>query len=108
VAVIDCLEFNRDFRVVDAVDDLAFLAMECERLQAPLVGEILFATYREVTGDDPPREVILFYKAARACLRAKLAIWHTRDPAVPNHWAWVDLAVGYLRMALSYAAALPG
>ena len=26
--VIDCIEFNREYRILDATDELAFLAME--------------------------------------------------------------------------------
>jgi aminoglycoside phosphotransferase family enzyme len=36
--IIDCLEFNRDFRILDPVDELAFLALDCERLGAPWTG----------------------------------------------------------------------
>ena len=33
--IIDCLEFSRDFRILDPADELAFLALECERLGDP-------------------------------------------------------------------------
>src|SRR5690606_28692095 len=32
--IIDCLEFKRAFRVLDAADELGYLALECERLGA--------------------------------------------------------------------------
>ena len=37
-AIIDCIEFSRDLRILDAADDLAFLAMECARLGVPRIG----------------------------------------------------------------------
>ena len=37
--VIDCLEFDRDLRLLDPVDELAFLGLECERLGATWIGE---------------------------------------------------------------------
>ena len=37
--IIDCLEFDRDLRLLDPVDELAFLALECERLGAPWICE---------------------------------------------------------------------
>lgn len=36
--IIDCLEFRRDLRLLDPVNELAFLAMECERLGDRSIG----------------------------------------------------------------------
>ncbi|MGE5319906.1 MAG: hypothetical protein ACM3KD_06990, partial [Hyphomicrobiaceae bacterium] len=77
--VIDCLEFNRDFRILDPADELGYLALECERLRAPQVGRWLLAAYRAASGDTPPAALIHFYQSCRAVLRAKLALWHLRD-----------------------------
>ena len=35
---IDCLEFKRDFRVLDPLDELSFLALDCTRLGARWIG----------------------------------------------------------------------
>jgi len=70
--VIDCLEFNREFRILDTVDELGYLALECERLHAPQVGRWLLESYREASGDAPPDALIHFYQSCRAVLRAKL------------------------------------
>lgn len=100
--IFDRLEFNRTFRIVDPADELAFLAMECERLGAPQVEPELFGVYRRVTGDYPPPPLVYFYKAHRACLRARLAIWHLRD-LERNVWPrWRGAAEEYLRLAESY------
>ncbi|MFO1435713.1 MAG: hypothetical protein U1F34_04920 [Gammaproteobacteria bacterium] len=37
--IFDRLEFNRDFRMVDPVDELSFLAMECEKLGDTVSGD---------------------------------------------------------------------
>lgn len=100
--IFDRLEFNRAFRVVDAVEELAFLAMECERLGAPRIEEEFFAVYRRITGDYPPPQLVCFYKAYRACVRARLAIWHLHD-AAENAWPrWRHVAEEYLLLAESY------
>ncbi len=102
--VFDRLEFNRVFRVVDAADELASLSMECERLGAPIVGVELFERYGETTGDSPPDELLHFYAAYRAGLRARLAILHTRELA-PAAWPrWQALATDYLQLARRHVA----
>lgn len=97
--IFDRLEFNRQFRIVDAADELASLAMECERLGAPPVGEELFRAYVEATGDDPPPALVRFYMTYRACLRARLAILHTRELERAGWPKWETLAADYLRLA---------
>ena len=100
--IFDCLEFNRSFRIIDAADELAFLSMECERLGAPQVEQELFQAYRRITGDHPPPQLIYFYKAQRACVRARLAIWHLRDLERTAWPRWRAVAGEYLHLAESY------
>lgn len=102
--VIDCIEFNRDFRTVDAADDLALLQLECERLGDPRVGAYLMDVYTEATGDAPPVELMHFYMSRRACLRAKLAAWHTTETGRDDREHWLGRAQEYLRHAAAHAA----
>ncbi len=104
--IIDCLEFKKLFRIVDPVDELAYLGMECERLGNPCVGDVFLEAYRRATGDRPPLSLVAFYRGYRACQRAKLAVWHTKEPnsAGPAHW--LGLARTYLRLAERYVADL--
>ncbi len=104
--IIDCLEFKREFRILDPADELSFLSLECERLGAAFVGPLVFEVYRDVTDDAPPEELLLFYKAYRACLRAKIAVWHLREPDMREPEKWPALGRTYLRLAESYAARL--
>jgi aminoglycoside phosphotransferase family enzyme/predicted kinase len=97
--IIDCLEFSRDFRLLDPVDELGFLALECERLGAPGLRSTIAATYAEVTGDSPADRLIHFYQSYRACVRAKIAVWHLNDPVVKNPHKWPAQAQEYLRLA---------
>lgn len=86
--IIDCIEFERKLRLRDPVEELAFLAMECERSGHPEMDRWLFDAYRNRSGDHPPRELIEFYKAYNAFNRARIAIWHLDDPETgpPDHW----------------------
>ena len=98
--IIDCLEFKREFRILDPADELAFLALECERIGAPaFVPRLLFDQYRRITGDAPKESLLQFYMSYRASLRAKLAIWHLREPQVHDAIKWHQLAKQYLDLA---------
>jgi aminoglycoside phosphotransferase family enzyme len=104
--VIDCLEFNRELRLVDPVDELGYLAVECDRLGAPGVGPRIFAAYAARTGDQAPVALRHFYMSFRACVRARLAIWHLRDDDVADPRKWAERARDYLRQAMRHAEAM--
>jgi aminoglycoside phosphotransferase family enzyme len=99
VAVIDCLEFNQSFRQLDPLDELSFLAMECEGLGAASLGPLLVATYCRAAKDRPPEGLVSFYKSYRACLRAKLCLWHLLESPVPEPSTWKARARRYLELA---------
>lgn len=101
--VIDCLEFSRRLRLVDPADELAFLAMECERLEEPRVGERLLHAYVQVTHDRPAAMLVSFYKSFRAGLRARFAIAHLRELDANDWPKWRQAAGDYLRLAGRYA-----
>ncbi len=103
---IDCLEFNREFRILDVADELSYLAMECELLDAPFVGPLLFDTYQCSTGDRVPPRLIHFYQSFRALVRAKLAAWHLKDHPPDSHGKWLRRAADYLALADRHAAEL--
>lgn len=96
-AIIDCLEFRRSLRLLDPLDELSFLALELERLDAADVADWFFSPYRAITGDRPVPELIVFYKSYRALLRAKVAVWHNHD--VTDLTPWIRKAVDYLQRA---------
>lgn len=104
--IIDCLEFHRPFRLLDPADELSFLALECERLGAAFAPDVIFDIYRETTGDAPPEALLCFYKSYRACLRAKIAMWHLRDETVREPEKWPNVAAAYLGAAERYAEGL--
>ena len=99
--IIDCLEFNAEFRVLDPVSELAFLSLECERLDAPWVGELILDTYQCETGDRPPGSLLVYYKKHHALVRAKIAVWHLKDAGVRDPAKWIGKAKDYLRRAAS-------
>ncbi len=102
--IIDCLEFDLDLRTQDPVDELAYLAMECERLGAPLIGEQVLQHYFESTGDHPHEPLISFYKIFRAYIRARISLRHIDDIQINNHQKWRAQAKQYLAVAERYIA----
>ena len=97
-AIIDCLEFSKELRVVDPADELAFLALECERLGDARVGKWFLETYRSITGDEPPAPLRRFYRVYRALRRATLAAWHLDDPTVTEPERFAAKARHYLEL----------
>ena len=100
--VMDCIEFDRRLRMRDPVEELAFLAMECDRGGCRQFDGWLFAAYGEFAGDDPSRALIEFYKAYSAFARARIAIWHLDDPDTGPRQHWIDRANDYLAHAARY------
>jgi aminoglycoside phosphotransferase family enzyme len=104
---IDCLEFNRDFRTLDPVEELAYLAIECEFLGDSTIGPRILAVYADATGDVPADALVQFYASVRAFLRAKLAVWHIADLRKGHNEAmWANRAIDYLRLAHRHVCAL--
>lgn len=102
VVVIDCLEFSRDLRIVDAADELAFLALECERLGMPDLGRVLLLTYGALSGDWPDAGLLHFYQSYRAAVRARIAIQHLDEEKFRYSGQWRRRANDYLRLAQTH------
>lgn len=102
---IDCLEFSRDWRLLDPVEEIAYLGLECEQAGATWIGDAALEIYSERTGDAPAVRLLRFYKSVRASLRAKLSVWHLRDHLDSAAQAkWRQRARRYLELASRYAA----
>lgn len=103
--IIDCLEFNWNLRVLDAASDLAFLALECDRLGVPETGAFILKTYAARSGDRPSHPLIEFYKSYHACTRAKVAVRHLKDESIRDRARWKEKAIRYLETAGTATAA---
>lgn len=104
--VIDCLEFNRELRLLDPVDELAYLGVECEKLDAGFAGEAFFDIYRRRIDDPVPDALIAFYKSCRAVLRAGLCARHLDDEHQRARGDWHAEARRYLDVAEHYSRSL--
>ena len=77
--ILDCIEFDDRYRFGDVISDIAFLAMDLERLGSPELGEAFVDAYEAVTGEALPGSLLHHYVAYRALVRAKVAALRSRQ-----------------------------
>lgn len=77
--VLDCLAFRDDFRRVDVLDDVAFLAMDLHRLAGPHWAQRLLHYYHEFSAEIHPGSLAHYYVAYRAHVRCKVACLRWKD-----------------------------
>ncbi|MBO0689869.1 MAG: gluconate kinase, partial [Candidatus Dormibacteraeota bacterium] len=71
--VLDCIEFDDRFRHGDVLEDVAFLAMDLERLGRPDLARSFLDRYAELFGHPWPASLEHHYVAYRAHVRSKVA-----------------------------------
>lgn len=105
VVIFDCIEFNEPFRLTDVYADTAFLAMDLEDRGLKCLARRFISQYLELTGDYAGLELLNFYKAYRALVRAKVALF-----SLPTDADGVQRATtlrqyrNYANLAESYSA----
>lgn len=100
--ILDCLAFDRRLRVGDVLLDVAFLAMDLERLAGPAASQKLMALYGEYSGEHHPSSLAHHYVAYRAHVRAKVAcLGHEQGQPGAAQLArtYHDLCLRHLRLS---------
>lgn len=100
-AVIDCLEFSRDLRVQDSAEEVAFLALECERAGGQNLRDRLLAAWQAASADTPEPSLMAYYFSRRAMVRAVLSAWHLEDPSFGREH-YIAEARRYLALAREF------
>jgi aminoglycoside phosphotransferase family enzyme len=103
--VIGCLAYGPRLRALDALDDLALLALECEHHGRNDIADEIMTIYRQSADDDGFPHLEAFYKSLHACgqsLRACTA----HDLALISHRQLMDQVTRYLKQAKQYATNL--
>ncbi|MBM3949382.1 MAG: hypothetical protein FJ312_09150 [SAR202 cluster bacterium] len=80
IGIIDCIEFNRRFRYSDVAEDVAFLAMDLDYYDRPDLSQAFVNAYIKHSGDTDVAEVMPFFKAYRAYVRAKVNCLRMAQP----------------------------
>jgi len=71
--ILDCIEFNDQFRFGDVLADIAFLAMDLEARGFEDLAAGVLAWHAELLGDRRPQSLADHYVAYRALVRSKVA-----------------------------------
>lgn len=75
----DCIEFNEEFRWIDVIADMSFLAMDLENHELPKLANTLTNAYMQQTGDYQGLLTLKFYQCYRAMVRAKVTLFHLQQ-----------------------------
>ncbi|MEX1008590.1 MAG: AAA family ATPase [Acidimicrobiia bacterium] len=112
--ILDCIEFDDRLRYGDVLADVAFLAMDLERVGDRSCGTRFLAWYREFAGENYPATLAHHYIAYRAHVRAKVACLRTAQGDVAageTAQRLLSLARDHLasgRVTLALVGGLPG
>ncbi|KAJ0397520.1 hypothetical protein P43SY_005646 [Pythium insidiosum] len=82
--ILDCIEFNEQFRFGDPLSDVAFLVMDLWRVGRPDLARALAHQYLLQAKQDTPENarLLTFYAAYRAVVRAKVSGFRVMDPSL--------------------------
>jgi len=114
VRILDCIEFSDELRYGDVCADVAFLAMDLERLGRADAAARFVAAYERACGERIPAPLLHHYVAQRAYVRAKVAcLRHEQGVAGSDETARAlhRLALRHLQQArhlLLLVGGLPG
>jgi aminoglycoside phosphotransferase family enzyme len=105
IDVIDCVEFSERLRYNDVASEVAFLAMDLERLGTPVLADELVETYAEITADEDLAVFVPFYKCYRASVHGKVESIRSleREVGDAERERARQLASDYFALASHYA-----
>ena len=98
----DCIEFSDNLRWIDVISEAAFLAMDLQERGRPDLARRFLNAYLEQTGDYEGLEVLRYYLAYRAMVRAKVACIRAGEERLSaGHWIQyrnhIELAADFTR-----------
>ncbi len=100
--VFDCIEFNDDFRWIDTISDIGFLAMDLHVHGLTALANRFVNACLEASGDYAGMRVLRYYVVHRALVRAKVkALRDAQQPPAQGS----DRVARHLAMAESFCRA---
>jgi aminoglycoside phosphotransferase family enzyme len=105
--IFDCIEFNKRFRYIDTLCDIAFLVMDLEYHGGNAHSKILWGLYKEMAGEEADVDPLLtFYKVYRAFVRGKVTSFQLDDENIEAEKK--EQAIGAARRYFSLARSYIG
>lgn len=83
LVIVDCIEFNERFRFADPVADAAFVVMDLKFHGWRDLAELFARSYFEAATDRDGVQLLPFYTAYRACVRAKVKGIELTEKEIP-------------------------
>ena len=108
--VFDCVEFKKEFRQIDVLNEIAFLCMDLETSGHKELSKVFLNTYIKHTGFEFTKNdecLFTYFKASRACIRAKVAAMdmseHPEDTSIQEEVKKYIIAMTqYAEKAITY------
>ncbi|MDQ6982637.1 MAG: AAA family ATPase [Mariprofundus sp.] len=101
--LFDCIEFNDAYRIIDTMNDVAFLVMDCDAHMHPDLGMRFLSRYLEYSGDYTGLALLPLYLIYRASVRGKVAcILADELPTEQQQPQWHEVQK-YFALATIYA-----
>jgi uncharacterized protein len=109
IRILDCLEFSDALRWGDAAAEVAFLAMDLDRLEQPELSAEFVRSYAESSKDADLLILLPFYKCHRAVVRLKVELTASSELERPvsERIACRERARRYLDQGCTYTNGTP-
>ncbi|MEA3240632.1 MAG: AAA family ATPase, partial [Pseudomonadota bacterium] len=82
IDIYDCIEFNKRFRCIDVMADVAFLAMDLDYHDRYDLAAFFLRRFAAHFADEEGRKLLPFYKCYRAYVRGKVSCFLFDDPSL--------------------------
>lgn len=82
--LFDCIEFNKPFRFVDVMFDIAYIVMDLHARDRADLSTVFLNAYVERTGDWEGLQVLPLYVSRQSYVRAKVTSFLLNDPSIPE------------------------
>lgn len=93
--IFDCLEFNRNLRLLDPFQELTQLGLETDILGATWIKPRLIDAVANGLGQKPAQDLLDFYEVIHALLRMRLCLAHLLVPEPRRREKWLPLTLRY-------------
>lgn len=97
--IFDCLEFNRNLRLIDPFSEVTFLGMETKMLGVGWIKAVLFDGLTSNISNCPDPRLLGLHEAMHALLRTRTCLAHLLVPTPRTPEKWLPLGLRYLEFA---------